>query len=240
VKPLAPSAVVFDAYGTLFDVTAVAEACADVTPDAAAFAALWRQKQLEYTWLRNSMGRHADFETVTADALDHVAERLSVRLDAPVRQPLLDSWLQVPPFADVAAALDRLGSVATLAILSNGTPQMLAAALDCAGLGERFAAVLSVESVGVYKPDPRVYALAPEALRVEGSRLLFVSANGWDVAGASAARLPAVYLSRAGLPEERLGASPVATVRGLRELADLVVGPAAGEPVETGRLRHTE
>ena len=214
-----------DAYGTLFDVAVVAQACAEATPEPERFAALWRRKQLEYTWLRNSMGRHADFEAVTADALDHVAERLAVTLDPLARERLLDAWLHVRPFPEVVAALEDLGGLTRLAILSNGTPRMLVAALAAAGLHGRFEAVLSVEEAGTYKPDPRAYALAGRALSLAGQELLFVSSNAWDVAGAAATGLSTAYVNRTGVPADRLDVrDPVAVVRDLTDLLSVVRG----------------
>jgi 2-haloacid dehalogenase len=213
-----PQAVVFDLYGTLLDVTSVRGACAEVASDPDAMAALWRQKQIEYTWLRALMGRYEDFSAVTADALDHVADRLGLALGTAARGRLLDAWLSLAPYPEAAGALDALAP-RPLAVLSNGAPAMLESALRAAGLRDRFAHVLSVEAVRTYKPAPAVYALAERALGLPRERLLFVSANAWDAAGAAAFGLPTARLDRAGLPGERLGAEPAMVVRDLAELA---------------------
>jgi 2-haloacid dehalogenase len=213
-----PAAVAFDLYGTLLDVTSVRGVCAEVAPDGDAMAALWRQKQIEYTWLRALMGRYEDFSAVTAAALEHVAERLGLALDAAGRRRLLDAWLSLEPYPEVAAALEALAP-RPLAVLSNGAPAMLEAALGAAGLRDRFAHVLSVDAVRTYKPAPAVYALAERAFGLPRERLLFVSANPWDAAGAAVFGLPTARLDRAGLPGERLGGEPAMVVRDLAELA---------------------
>jgi 2-haloacid dehalogenase len=212
------AAVAFDLYGTLLDPASVRGACAEVSFEPDAMAALWRQKQIEYSWLRALMGRYEDFAAVTEAALDHVAERMDLALDAPARARLLDAWLDLAPFPEVAGALDALAP-RPLAVLSNGAPAMLEAALAAAGLRERFAHVLSVDAVRTYKPAPAVYALAEEAFALPRERLLFVSANPWDAAGAAAFGLPTARLNRAGVPGERLGAEPALVVRDLAELA---------------------
>jgi 2-haloacid dehalogenase len=210
--------IAFDLYGTLLDVASVRGACAEVTPDPDAMAALWRQKQIEYTWLRALMGRYEDFSAVTAAALDHVADRLGLALDAGARNRLLQAWLELAPYPEVADALARLAP-RPLAVLSNGDPAMLEAALAAAGLRGRFAYVLSVDAVRTYKPAPAVYALAERAFGRPRDRLLFVSANPWDAAGAAAFGLPTARLDRSGVPGERLGAEPVMVVADLAELA---------------------
>ncbi|MGD9741863.1 MAG: haloacid dehalogenase type II [Dongiaceae bacterium] len=218
----AVGAVVFDAYGTLFDVNAAAATLApEIGPEAAALAELWRRKQLEYSWLRTLMGRHSDFWQVTADALDFAMEKL--RLPIGVRPRLLELYFRLPPFADARPLLERCRRQGLkLAILSNGAPEMLNAAITHAGLTEFFDAVLSVEAVGLFKPRPEVYRLAVEHLGVPASRTVFVSANGWDVAGAAAFGFAAVWINRAGEPLERLPALPIAIVASLAELPQAV------------------
>jgi 2-haloacid dehalogenase len=219
-------ALAFDLYGTLLDPASVRGACAEVAADPDAMAALWRQKQIEYTWLRALMGRYEDFSAVTAAALDYVGDRLGLALAGPVRSRLLDAWRSLSPYTEVAGALAALAP-RPLAVLSNGAPAMLEAALGAAGLRARFAHVLSVDAVRTYKPAPAVYALAEQAFGLPRERLLFVSANAWDAAGAAAFGLPTARLDRAGVPGERLGAEPVLVVRDLAELARVVnEGPA--------------
>jgi 2-haloacid dehalogenase len=197
-------ACVFDAYGTLFDVhAAVAALRPRLGERADALSQLWRAKQLEYTWLRSLMRRHADFWQVTGDALDHALERTGV--DAALRTPLLQAYLTLEPYPEVADVLRRLRATGhRLAILSNGAPAMLAAAVDNAGIGAALDAVLSVEEVGVYKPDPRVYRLALERLALPAEGIAFLSSNAWDVHGAAAFGLRPVWINRFGAPAERL------------------------------------
>lgn len=216
-------AVVFDVYGTLLDVQSVEDACRAVTAAPAALVTLWRQKQLEYTWLRAVMGRYEDFWTVSGEALDYAAARIGLVLDPATRDRLLRSWLGVRPFPDVLPALDRLGTW-SLAVLSNGTPAMLEAALTAAGVRHRLSVVLSVDAVRTYKPSPAVYRMAEEHLRLPREAILFVSANGWDVAGAKAVGLPTAWVNRLGAPGERLGVLPDLVVGNLEELADRLTG----------------
>ena len=212
-------AVVFDAYGTLFDLAGVERACAALFPDAAAFVALWRAKQLEYSWLRALMGTYADFDQITAEALDHALAHHALRPTPEERQTLLAAWMALDPFPDVAEALARLVGL-PLAILSNGTPTALAALLAHGDLGGTFVAVLSADAVGRYKPQPEVYALASAALELPAARILFVSANGWDAAGAGAYGFPVAWCDRAGGTVETHGPAPTLEVRDLGQLAE--------------------
>ena len=212
-------AVVFDAYGTLFDVASAAERTRDQLGDRAApLSELWRQKQLQYTWLRALMGRHADFWQVTGDALDYALDAL--RIATPdLRRRLMEAYERIGPCADAREALARLKAAhLKIAILSNGAPRMLAAAVRSAGLDDLVGEVLSVEAVGVYKPHPSVYKLAVDRLDVWPAELGFVSANGWDAWGAKAAGLRVAWCNRSGLPRERLGEPPDAELSTLAEL----------------------
>jgi len=215
---MSPEALVFDVYGTLLDPATVTAACAAVTDNSAALATLWRQKQLEYTWLRGLMGHYEDFWAVTGAALDYAVERLAITIDERHKARLMDAWLALQPYPDVDAALTRLAP-RPLAVLSNGSPAMLEAGLRAAGLRDRFRHLLSVDAVRTYKPAPAVYALAEQHLGLPRGQLLFVSANAWDVAGAKAFGLPCAWLRRADTPLERLGPAPDLIVRDLDELA---------------------
>ena len=195
---------VFDAYGTLFDVHSVIEAGRAITADPAALSALWRQKQLEYTWLRSLMGRYEDFWAVTQAALRFSVRRLGLRAGEADLARLMDAYLSLACFPEVPAALERLAG-RPLAILSNGSPRMLAAAVASSGLGARLQHVLSVDAVKTYKPSPAVYALGPRALGVPADALLFVSSNAWDVAGAKAFGYQVAWCNRTGAPAEELG-----------------------------------
>jgi 2-haloacid dehalogenase len=214
---------VFDAYGTLLDLgTAVAPFAATLGPLAEPLLALWRRKQLEYTWLRTLMGRHADFATVTRDALAYALEYHNVR-DEALAAGLLDAFRRMGAFPDAAPALARLRAARVpTAILSNGDPDMLEQALAAAGLTGGVDLVLSVQPLGQYKPAPPVYRLATDALGVPAPGLVFVSGNAWDAAGAASAGLRAVLLDRLAAPAERLPAGPTATITSLAELPALV------------------
>ena len=203
----APRAFVFDAYGTLFDVHAVVEAARAITPDSQALSLLWRQKQLEYTWLRSLMGRYEDFWLVTGQALRFALRRLGVAAGEAQIEALMSAYLTLRTFPEVPDALRALRG-APRAILSNGSPHMLESAVRSSGLGGVFDHVLSVDAVGVYKPSPRVYEMAPRALGVTPGEIVFVSSNGWDVAGAAAYGFTTCWCNRANAPAEELDMTP--------------------------------
>jgi 2-haloacid dehalogenase len=216
-------ACVFDAYGTLFDFASAARACADVLGEKIdRLTAVWRDKQLQYTWLRAAQGRHADFWQVTGDALDFALETLAI--DAPgLRQRLMNLYLSLDAFAEVPAMLDRLKrSGIQTAILSNGTPRMLSAVIESANLRHSLSAVLSVEEVGVYKPSPKVYQLAVDRLGFEASSISFQSSNAWDAHAAAASGMQAVWCNRNGARADRLPGAISREIRSLAELPDLV------------------
>ena len=208
---------VFDAYGTLFDVHSVIDAGRAITTDATTLSATWRQKQLEYTWLRALMGRYEDFWAVTEAALRHSVRRLGLRADDGQLARLMEAYLSLPCFAEVPAALERLAG-RPRAILSNGSPRMLAAAVTSSGLERHLQHVLSVDAVKTYKPSPAVYALAPRALGIPAAELLFVSSNAWDVAGAKSFGYQVAWCNRTGAPAEELGAAPDLVITRLDEL----------------------
>jgi 2-haloacid dehalogenase len=216
-------ACVFDAYGTLFDFASAARACPDVPGEAAErLTALWRDKQVQYTWLRAAQRRHADFAQVTADALDFALETFGLEQPG-LRGRLLDLYLRLAAFAEVPEVLARVRAAGLkTAILSNGTPAILAAAVAAAGLAGRFDAVLSVEEVGAFKPDPRVYQLAVDRLGIPAAAIAFVSSNGWDAHAASAFGMRVVWCNRTGQPRERLPGAPDREITTLAELPALV------------------
>lgn len=216
-------ACVFDAYGTLFDFASAAAACRDVLGDkATALTALWRDKQLQYTWLRGLQGRHADFWQVTGDALDFALETLGLA-DGGLRQRLMDLYLVLDTFPEVPDVLKRLKKAGLkTAILSNGSPRMLKAAVDKAGIAGDLDAVLSVEEVGVYKPHPKVYQLAVERLGIEPAAIAFQSSNAWDAYAASAFGMQVVWCNRYGQRRERLPGSPDRVIGSLTQLPALV------------------
>jgi 2-haloacid dehalogenase len=216
---------VFDAYGTLFDVAGAArlaatapggEVLAGVWPR---LAADWRAKQVEYSWHRSLTGHHAGFDVVTADALDWAMAAAGIA-DGALRARLLALYDRLPCYAEVPGVLSALG--VSKAILSNGTPGMLASACDAAGIGGAFDAVLSVEDVGVFKPAPAVYGMVGDRFGVAPGEVMFVSSNGWDIAGAAAFGFVTVWVNRAGAPRERLPHGPMHEVRDLTPLKGLL------------------
>ena len=203
----APRAFVFDAYGTLFDVHSIVDTARAITLDPQALSLLWRQKQLEYTWLRSLMDRYEDFWVVTGQALRYAMRRLGITATEAQVATLMDAYLTLLPFPEVPSALRALAG-APLAILSNGSPRMLESAVRSSGLDGVFAHVLSVDAVAMYKPSPRVYEMASRALGVEPREILFVSSNGWDVAGASSFGFRTCWCNRANAPAEELEVTP--------------------------------
>jgi 2-haloacid dehalogenase len=216
-------ACVFDAYGTLFDVhSAVARAGQRLGDQAQAVSATWRQKQLEYTWLRSLMGAHVDFWQITADGLDYALEAHGAALPD-LRESLLRAYLTLDAYPEVADALGSLKAMGkTLAILSNGAPGMLRAAVDGAGLAGVLDAVLSVEEVGIFKPSARVYRLAVDRLRTSAERICFVSSNAWDAAGAAHFGFRVAWVNRFAQRPERLPGIPAAEIRTLAGLPPLL------------------
>ena len=217
------AACVFDAYGTLFDYASAAARCRDVLGDRCdALSALWRDKQMQYTWLRAAQGRHADFRQVTGDALDFALETLGIG-DAALRARLMDLYLRLDAFPEVPDVLRRLKAAGLkTAILSNGTPEMLDAAVENAGIGDLLDAVLSVEEAGVFKPHPKVYRLALDRFGVPAESLAFQSSNAWDAWAASAFGMRVVWCNRYGQRPERLPGRPDREIRSLAELPALV------------------
>jgi len=214
---------VFDAYGTLFDFGSAAAACADVLgDDAARLTALWRDKQITYTWLRAVQGRHADFWQVTGEGLDFALAAMG-RKDAALRERLMALYLTLAPFPD---ALDVLRGVRAsgmrTAILSNGSPAMLVPLVEAAKIGDLLDAVISVEEAGVFKPSPKVYQLAVDRFGVKPAEIVFLSSNGWDAWAASAFGFRVVWCNRYAQPHERLPGAPDHEIQTLAELPALL------------------
>lgn len=218
-------AVFFDAYGTLFDVNApVARLAEKIGPDADAISALWRSKQLQYSWLHSLMQAHDDFETVTADALDFALARYNID-DFEIRDRLLSLYLTLDAYPDAISALNTLKDRGIrTGILSNGSPYMLASAVDSARIGDLLDHVLSVETVGIYKPHPSVYQLAVDSVALEVNQIGFVSANGWDAAGAAHFGFQVIHLNRFDQPPEKLPAGPALILKSLDQAADAMLG----------------
>lgn len=217
-------AVVFDAYGTLFDVhAAVARYRNAAGPEADRFSEIWRLKQLEYAWLLSAAGHYVDFWTLTQRALDHAFARCP-SVDRALRPALLDCYFKLEAFPDARAALAALKAKgARTAILSNGSPKMLNAAVENAKLGGELDAVLSVDAIRLYKPRAEVYALVTDAFAIGPADVAFVSSNRWDVMGATAFGFRCVWVNRANMPDEYPEFAPVKVVRDLASLATLEI-----------------
>lgn len=216
-------ACAFDAYGTLFDVhSAVARGGADLGDQADAVSALWRQKQLEYTWLRSLMAAHADFWQVTGEALDYALADQGVN-DPALHQKLMELYLTLDAYPDVKACLARLRAAGKqTAILSNGSPRMLSSAVSSADLVNDLDHALSIEEVGIYKPDSRVYQLAVDRLAVSAERICFVSTNAWDASAAAHFGFRVAWLNRFDKQQERLPGELSAKIKSLEELPSLL------------------
>ena len=214
---------VFDAYGTLFDFASAAARCADVPQDRrAALTTLWRDKQIQYAWLRTLENRYADFWQVTGDALDFALE--SLELETPsLRERLMDLYLGLEPFAEVPSVLAALRQAGfRTAILSNGSPMMLDALVKRSNLEAMFDAVLSADAVRAFKTHPDVYQYALDSLDVEAGAIAFQSSNAWDAHGASDFGMRVVWCNRYGQRRERLPGSPDFEIRTLAELPPLL------------------
>lgn len=196
-------AFVFDAYGTLFDVhAAIGRHRAAAGPDADRFSEIWRAKQLEYTWTLTLAGRYVDFWTLTERALEFAFARFP-SVDRSLKAKLLDAYWTLDAFSDARAALrDLRARGLAAAILSNGSPKMLAAAVEAANIGGDLDAVLSVDTIRIYKPRPEVYALVTDRFRIAPDEVVFVSSNRWDVMGAAACGFRTAWVNRAKMPEE--------------------------------------
>jgi 2-haloacid dehalogenase len=217
-------ACVFDAYGTLFDVHApMRKLAAEIGPDADSISKLWRQKQLEYTWLRSLMGVHADFWHVTGDALDYALETFKVS-EPGLKDEIMALYLKLEAYPEAEAALQAVrGKGRRTAILSNGSPSMLDSAVRSSGLDKLFDMVLSVEDVGIYKPSRRVYRHAMQKLTLhDAPSICFVSANTWDAQAAAQFGFQVVRVDRFGLKDDRIPGKPAAMIPDLGGLAGLI------------------
>jgi 2-haloacid dehalogenase len=222
---IAVDAAVFDAYGTLFDVNSIDGIAERLYPGHGhELTQLWRSKQLEYTWLQSLMQsahqRRDDFAAVTAHALDYAVERLGLAPSSAARHRLLDAFLDLIAFPDAEPTLAALAPLPRI-ILSNGTREMLEPLAAATGLARHLDTILSVDAAGIYKPSPRVYQLAVDRLKLPAVRVGFVSANGWDAAGAKAFGLTSIWVNRAHAPVERHAPRPDAIVDALADLPAL-------------------
>jgi len=215
-------ALVFDAYGTLFDVHSVIAECEALFPGkGASLSQLWRGKQLEYTWLRSLMGRYADFSAITAAALTTTCNMLRLDLSEAAARRLMDAYLELKAFPDVTDTLARLHG-RKLAVLSNGSPAMLNAVVRHTGLDQVLDTVLSVDALRIFKPHPSVYAYAAERLQAPAGAIGFVSSNFWDVAGATSFGFHTFWINRAGATPDALGYQPAAVLTKLSDLPGLL------------------
>ena len=219
-------AVAFDAFGTLFDVYSVGLLAEQLFPGkGAALAELWRQKQIEYSFIRSLSGRYKPFWDITRDGLDHAAARLGLALDGARRTQLMNQYACLSPFPENLCALRCLKEAGLpMAILSNGTPEMLQVAIKSAGMQGLFDHVLSVDAVRKYKTHPDAYALAPAAFDCAPERILFVSSNGWDAAGAGWYGFTTFWINRGGQPGEALDIAPTATGRTMDDVVAYLIG----------------
>jgi 2-haloacid dehalogenase len=210
-------ALVFDAYGTLFDVHSVARRCESFWPGkGAVLSQAWRAKQLEYTWLRSLMGRYRPLSEVTREALAFACESLGLSLGVPQMEALMGEYLMLSPFPDALGVL-KTTRVKKKAILSNGSPDMLDPLVAHSGM--RFDAVLSVDELKVFKPAPAVYELAVRKLGVGREHIGFVSSNCWDALGAKSFGFQVYWVNRGGAPVDRLGFVPDRIIKSLTELS---------------------
>lgn len=218
----APRAVVFDAYGTLFDVhAAIARHRAAAGPDAARFSEIWRLKQLEYSWTSTLAGHYADFWTLTERALDYAFARVP-SVDRALRPQLLEAYLKLDPYPDARAAVTALKARGLhTAILSNGSPHMLKAAVEASGLAPLLDAVLSIDVLRMYKPRLDVYALVTDRFALRAEEVIFVSSNRWDVMGAAAFGFRPLWVNRTGMPDEYPDYPPLRAIPDLASLGSI-------------------
>lgn len=219
-------AVAFDAFGTLFDVYSVGLLAEQLYPGKGSqLAELWRQKQIEYSFIRTLSGRYKPFWEITQDGLVFAAARLGLELDAARRTQLINQYACLSPFPEnlgVLRALKRAGI--PTAILSNGTPEMLSVAVKSAGMNGLFDHLLSTDTVQRYKPHADAYALGPATFGCPAERILFVSANGWDAAGATWYGYTTFWINRGGQPAEALDVAPTATGRSMDDMLAFIEG----------------
>jgi 2-haloacid dehalogenase len=214
---------VFDAYGTLYDFnSAVARHRDAIGPKADALSEMWRTKQIQYTWLRNSMSAYAPFWQVTGEALDNCLATFGIA-DKSVREKLMGAYLALDPFPEVPAMLDKLKKAGKrLAILSNGNPEMLDPMVEASGLADKFEAVISVDAAKIFKVDPKTYDLVKKQTGVSSDKVCFLSSNCWDAHGAALYGFKTLWVNRGGLPEDNLPGTVVAHIKDLSHLPAMI------------------
>ena len=220
---------VFDAYGTLFDVSSAARKCAS-EPGREKLSELWpsiafhwREKQLSYSWLSNILGKHSDFWQITDDALDYALESVGLQSDRELKKRLLNLYEELDAYSEVKSVLSNLNKQnISCAILSNGSRRMLDSAVKNSGLQSYISLVLSVDEVGVFKPDSKVYQMVLDHTDFKIDEVLFISSNGWDIAGASSFGYKTMWINRLSLPVDRLPFQPHSTGFDLNHVETLI------------------
>lgn len=216
-------ALVYDAYGTIFDVFSVLEQCEKNFPGkGAAISEIWRAKQLEYTWLRSLMGKYQNFWALTEAGLRFACRALDLELTDDIRNELMENYLNLTPYEEVPETLERLGKEKKQAILSNGSPDMLNRVVENNGLKPFLQAVLSVDELAVFKPSPRVYQLAVDKLGVPAERIGFVSSNCWDAIGAKSFGFTVFWINRFKRPLDELDIVPDHEIQTLDQIEPLL------------------
>ncbi len=215
-------AIIFDAYGTLFDVNSAAEKCKDKIGDKwEIFANFWRTTQLEYTWLRSLMGRHKDFWQITEDSLDKSMKAFNI--DTSMKNELLNLYKILSPYKEVTETLKALKEKKfKLAILSNGTPSLLNELVKSNNLNNLFDDIFSIEEVGVYKPDSKVYDIPVKKYKIKKDEIAFLSANTWDVSGGGNYGYQAIWVNRNNNIFDNLDYKPISEIKSLKELTNLI------------------
>ena len=222
---MTPAAVVFDLFGTILDIGSLRDVAARISPDPDAFVEAWREKQVAYMFAAASMGCYEDFDRITRYALHYVAAKAGARIVRDDLDALIGAWRTVPAYDDALAALIELRAIGVkTAVLTNGTAAGARTTLKNANALDMLDAVLSVETIETFKPDPAVYRIATRYFESPAERLVFVSSNGWDATGAREFGLNVVWCNRAGLPAETFGRPPNATITSLVELAETISG----------------
>jgi len=215
-------AIIFDAYGTLFDVNSAAEKCKDkIGAKWEGFSNFWRTTQLEYTWLRSLMGRHKDFWQITEDSLDKSMKTFNI--DASMKNELLNLYKVLSPFKEVPETLKKLKEKNfKLAILSNGTPSLLAQLVKSNNIDNLFDDLFSIEEVGIYKPDAKVYDLPIKKYKIEKNQVAFLSANTWDVSGGGNYGYQSIWVNRNNNIFDILDYKPINQIKNLSEIINLI------------------
>ncbi|MEM8898338.1 MAG: haloacid dehalogenase type II [Bacteroidota bacterium] len=217
--PPSVRAIVFDAYGTLLSIDALdAKLEKHFGAKAKAVNQVWRQKQLEYTWLRGLMQEYRPFSTVTGEALEFACQHLGIKLTHSIKEGLVRGYFELTAYEDVKSALERLSESYSLAVLSNADPAMLSTAMEHNQLSKHLNAILSVDAVQMFKPHPSVYQITVDQFQLAPSEIAFVSSNTWDISGSAAFGLIPVWLNRFGKTMDTLGYSPSLTLRSLSEM----------------------